>query len=175
MTEFKNPERAFEDAPRMGRPSTITTQENIEAVEWIVMRNQQVSDGRVAEELAIPKTIIHEIMDNQLGMKKVCTRWILKLLTLIQRANRVDCCQELLQQREVNPDNVFNSIVTGDESWIHHYNPPSQLEAKVWKRLGEQTPTRLRQERSAGNKMMIIFWDKRWCSAHRVSATWNHD
>ena len=23
--------------------------------------------------------------------------------------------------------------------------------------------------------MMMIFWDKRWCSAHRVSAMWNHD
>ena len=34
------------------------------------------------------------------------------------------------------------------------------MEAKVWKRLGEQTPARLRQERSAGKIMMIIFWDK---------------
>ena len=55
---------------------------------------------------------------------------------------------------------LFDSIVTGDESWIHHYDPLSQLEAKVWKRPGEQTPTRLRQERSAGKIMMIIFWDK---------------
>ena len=70
------------------------------------------------------------------------------------------CCQELLQQSEVNPDNFFHSTVTSDESWIHHYDPLSQLEAKVWKRLGEQTPARLRQERSAGKIMMIIFWDK---------------
>ena len=34
------------------------------------------------------------------------------------------------------------------------------MEAKVWKRLGEQTPTRLGQERLAGKIMMIIFWDK---------------
>ena len=72
----------------------------------------------------------------------------------------MDCCQELLQQSEVNPDNYFDCIVTGDESWIHHYDPLSQLEAKVWKRLGEQTPTRPGQERSAGKIMMIIFWDK---------------
>ena len=33
VAEFKDPEPVFEDAPRMGRrPSTITTQENIEAV-----------------------------------------------------------------------------------------------------------------------------------------------
>ena len=48
VTEFKNPERSFEDAPRMGHTSTITTQENIEAVERIVMRNRQVSVRRVA-------------------------------------------------------------------------------------------------------------------------------
>ena len=73
MAEFKNPERAFEDTPRMGLPSTITIDENIEAVEPIVMHNRQVSVRRFAYELAIPKTTIYEIMDNQLGMK-VCTR-----------------------------------------------------------------------------------------------------
>ena len=72
----------------------------------------------------------------------------------------MDCCQEFLQQSKVNPAKFFDCIVTGDESWIHHYDPLSQLEAKVWKRLGEQTPTRLRQERSAGKIMVIIFWDK---------------
>ena len=70
------------------------------------------------------------------------------------------CCQELLKQSEVNPVNFFDCIVTGDESWIHHYDPLSELEAKIWKRLGEQTPTRLRQERSSGKMMMMIFWDR---------------
>ena len=40
MAEFKLREHGFQDAPRMSRPSTITTQENIEAVERIVMRNR---------------------------------------------------------------------------------------------------------------------------------------
>ena len=85
LAEFNNPERAFEDAPRMGGPSTITTQENIEALQRIGMRHRQVSVCRLAEELII----IHEMKDNQLTMKRVCTRWILKLLTPIPCANRV--------------------------------------------------------------------------------------
>ena len=157
---FKNPERAFEDSPRMSRPSAITTDENIEAVERIAMRNRQVSVRRVAYRLAIPKTIIQKAMNNHMGMKKVCTRWILKLLTPIQRANRVDCCQELLQQSEVNPAKFFGCIVTSDEFWIHHYDSVSQLEAKIWKRSDEQTLTRLHPERSARKIMMIIFWYK---------------
>ena len=83
--------------------------------------------------------------------------------------------QELLQESKVNPVKLFDCIVIGDESWIHHYDPLSQLEAKVWKRLGKQTPTRLHQERSSGKIMMIVFWDKRWCSAYRVPAMWNYD
>ena len=63
VAEFEDPERGFEDAHRMGRPSNITADENIETVERIVMRNRQVAVRRLAEELAI----IHEIMDNQLA------------------------------------------------------------------------------------------------------------
>ena len=74
MAEFKDPERGFEDALRMGRPSTITADEDIQAVERIVMRDREISIRRLAEELAIPKTTIHEIMNNHMGMKKVCTQ-----------------------------------------------------------------------------------------------------
>ena len=91
MTEFNNPERAFEDAPRMGHTSTITADENIQAVQRIVICDRQVSVCRVAEELPIPKTAIHEIMNNHMDMKKVCTRWVKKLLTPIQRPFRVHC------------------------------------------------------------------------------------
>ena len=156
VAEFKDPEHGFEDAPRMDHPSTITANENFEAVERIVVRDRQISIRHLAEELVI----IHAIMNNHMGMKKVCTRLVPKLFIPIQRANRVDCCQEFLQQSEVNPAKFSDCIVTGDEFWIHHYDPLSHLEAKVYKRLGEQTSTRLRQERSAGKIMMIILLDK---------------
>ena len=91
VAEFKDPERGFEDEPRMGHPSTTTADENIQAVERIVMRDRQISIRRVVEELAIRKTTIHEIVNNHMGMKKVCTWWVKKLLTPIQRANRVHC------------------------------------------------------------------------------------
>ena len=70
VAEFNDPERVFEDAPRMDRPSTITADENIEDVERIVMRDRQISIRRLAEE----SPIIHEIMNNHMGMQRVCTR-----------------------------------------------------------------------------------------------------
>ena len=53
VAKFKDPELGFEDAPRMDHPSTITADENVEVVERIVIRDRQISVGRLAEELAI--------------------------------------------------------------------------------------------------------------------------
>ena len=69
VAEFKDPERGFEDTPRMDHPSTITANESIEAAERIVMGDRQISIRRLTEELAI----IHEITNNHMGMKEVCT------------------------------------------------------------------------------------------------------
>ena len=117
--EFKDPEHGFEDLPRPGRPSIATDEESIKAIERIVMRDRQISFCRVAYELDISSTSVYEMMNSQLDIKKVSTRWVPKLLTPIQRANRVDCCEELLQESEADPADFFYHIVTGDETWMY--------------------------------------------------------
>ena len=48
LAGFKEPERAFEDSPLMDRPSTIATDQNTDALEWMVMRDGQLSVRRIA-------------------------------------------------------------------------------------------------------------------------------
>ena len=71
----------------------------------------------------------------------------------------MDCCQELLQESEVNLDSYYDRIVTNDETWVYYDDLLSQQEAKIWKKASEATPTRLHRARSAEKIMMIIFWD----------------
>ena len=128
--EFKDPQCGFEDAPRRDCPSTTVTDENIQAIERIVMRDRQISVRRVVNQLAISKSSVLEIMNNYLDMSKVCTRWVPKLLIPIQHMNRVECYQELLQEIDANPIKFLDRIVTGDEFWICHHDSLSQQEAK---------------------------------------------
>ena len=58
LTEFKEPECGLEDSLRTGRPSIITIDQNIKAVERIVMRARQISVRRVAYELGVPTTAV---------------------------------------------------------------------------------------------------------------------
>ena len=58
------------------------------------MRDRQISIRRLAEELA---PFQNEMMNNKMGMKKVCTRCRQKFFTPIQRALWSPfSCQELL-------------------------------------------------------------------------------
>ena len=74
LAECKESERAFEDSSQTGRPSSITTDENVEALEQIGMRDRKISVRVLAHELAFPTTTVYEIMSNHLDMKEVSTR-----------------------------------------------------------------------------------------------------
>ena len=133
IAEFKNSTQAVEDAPRNGRTTTPVTDERIRAVEEVMMRviDQFLFVGRIADELSISKISSYEIMSNYLEMKTVSTRWMPKLFTPLQCANRVDCCEELLENYSQDLTGFFGRIVTRDETWMHHYDPLSLQEAKV--------------------------------------------
>ena len=81
---------------------------------------------------------LYEIVSGYLEMKKVCTRWVPKLLTPLQHANRIDCCEELREDCNPDPSECFDRMVTEDETWIQHYDPLDQQEAKTWKKPGEK-------------------------------------
>ena len=108
VAQFMNPTRAFEDAPRSGRLTTVLIDESIRAVEEVVMRDRWISLRHIVVELSISKTLIYQIMSDYLGMKKVCTRWVKKLFTPLQpAANRADCCEELLENCNQDPTGLF--------------------------------------------------------------------
>ena len=85
------------------------------------------------------------LMSNDLGMKKVSTH---KMGT--------EQLSTLSTEREANPNNDFDRMVTGDETCLYYDDLLSQQEADVWKKSDEETETRYRRTRSAEK---IIFWD----------------
>ena len=88
------------------------------------------------------------------------SQWVMKLFTPLQRANRVDCCEELLENCNQDPTGFSCHIVSGNDTWIYQYDPLSQQEAKTWKKEGEKTPSRSRRvTRSTGKIIITIFSD----------------
>jgi len=51
---------------------------------------------------------------------------------------------------QCNPDNVSSRIITGDETWIHHWDPGTKQESMLWKHVSSPPPRKFRTQSSAG-------------------------
>ena len=58
-------------------------------------------------------------------------------------------------------ENKFlNSILTGDEMWVHHAEPKTRAQSKLWKRAGSPPHKKFKLAPSAG-KVVVAFWNSR--------------
>uniref|UniRef100_A0A8D2J316 Mos1 transposase HTH domain-containing protein n=1 Tax=Varanus komodoensis TaxID=61221 RepID=A0A8D2J316_VARKO len=101
-SEFKRGRESTEDDPRSGGLVTATTKENM----------THLSVGTIF-------TVFHD----HLNLSKVCARWVPRMLMVPKKQVRVECCREFLELCGEDPLSTFDRIVTGDETWVHHYDP----------------------------------------------------
>ena len=97
------------DEERTGRPSTSTTDENIDVVKKIVLVNRRITVREVAEDLNI------SIFTNDLGMTRVAAKIVPKLLHFDQKQHRINIAEEILDSVRDNP-NLRQRVTTSDES-----------------------------------------------------------
>ncbi|XP_023248651.1 putative uncharacterized protein FLJ37770 [Copidosoma floridanum] len=103
------------DEERAGRPSTSTTDENIDEVKKIVLVNRRITVREVAEDLNISIGSCHSIFTNDLGMTRVAAKFVPKLLNFDQKQHRINIAQEMLDSVRDDP-NLLQRVITGDES-----------------------------------------------------------
>ncbi|XP_025262232.1 protein GVQW3-like [Camponotus floridanus] len=146
------------DDARPGRPSTSTTDDNVEAVKKIVMENRRIIIREVAEDVGISVGSCHAIFSGVLGMQRVAAKFVPKLLNFDQKQRRVDIAQELLNAVNDDPD-LFKRVITGDESWVYGYDVEIKAQSSQWKRSEEPRPKKARQVRSNVKVLLTVFFD----------------
>jgi len=85
-----------EDEPRVGRPSTSKMDNNVETVR----SDRRLTLRMISSELNLNRFTIHQILTQDLEMRKVCTKMVPKNLTTEQKANPRDVCLDLLDRLE---------------------------------------------------------------------------
>ena len=98
-------------------------------------------------------------MLQQYGLSKVCVKWVPRFLTPIQKSFHVETSSELLSPYNTNPDDVLFRFVTGDQTWIHQWDPTTKQESTQWKNVHFPPPKKFCTQPSAGKVMTAIFWD----------------
>lgn len=157
--EFKDGRMTITKAGGPGVSASAVTEVNINTAAVIVREDRRISIDDLAAALRISHGSAFKILHDHLHMSRVCARWIPRLLTPEQKAVRVETCRELLQRFEDGGDAYVESIVTGDESWLHHFDPEGKQASTQWKTPGSPTPKKAKVVKSAGKVMVITFFD----------------
>ena len=87
--EFKRGRKSLKDDPISGRPSTATTQKNIDCFHQMVMNDRRLTISHLANVISISRKRVENILRNELGMSKVSARMVSRLLTRDQKLTKL--------------------------------------------------------------------------------------
>ncbi|KAK8772566.1 hypothetical protein V5799_024191 [Amblyomma americanum] len=116
---FKDGRTSVESEPCSGRPSTCRNDQVIAEVNDVVMRDHRVTIQEIAEKVGISTFSAHSIITEDLAMKTVAAKFVLKLLTVQQKQLRVELSQDMLDSTNSDLD-FMNTIIT-DESLVYRH------------------------------------------------------
>lgn len=160
VSRFRSNDCTVEDKPRCGRPCTAVTSENEQRLDHLIRWNRRITTREVCLELDIGFNAVETMLGN-LGYRKVCARWVPRNLTQEQKDQRVAMCQDLLEQYETEGESFLDRIITGDETWCHHYSPENRRQSMEWKHADSPTKKKFKTQPSAGKVMCTVFWDRK--------------
>ncbi|UYV69084.1 hypothetical protein LAZ67_6002319 [Cordylochernes scorpioides] len=143
VREFKNSRTDVHDEPRAGRPSD--SYEIIAKVEAAMLEDRRVTVRKLCDLVPdISKTTIDKILREHLGYSKVCAILVPKMLTEDHKRQRVEAAQKFLDCHETDGEELLDSIVTGDETWVHYTTPETKEQSKQWKHTSSPKPLKVR-------------------------------
>jgi len=158
VKHFKDGNTSIQDEPRSGRPRTASTERNKERVDEIIHDDRRVTVDTIARTLGIGHNAVQEMIES-LGYRKVCARWVPRLLTEDHKGQRKAITSELLQRYRHEGDDFLLRIVTGDESWFHHFEPETKRQSMEWHHLHSPSKKKAKTVPSAAKVMGTVFWD----------------
>ena len=82
-------------------------------------------------------------------------------LTDTQKRARVDFCRFLINRYENASNQRRSEVITGDETWLYHFDVETKRSSAEWVPEGGQRPVKARRSRSQGKRMFAIFFDSR--------------
>jgi histone-lysine N-methyltransferase SETMAR len=157
--EFKRGPTSLENDPREGCPKSVPPPEIIGQVHDMVLDDRRMKVREIAETIGISKEHVGYILHEELDMKKLCVRWVPRLLTAYQKRTHVKISEQCLESFNKNKTDFVHRLITMDETWIHHYTPESKQQSKPWTEAGRSAPKKTKAVSSAGTVMASVFWD----------------
>ena len=87
--------------------------------------------------------------------------WVPHLLTDEQKQSRVKLASQVMEKYDKCDPRHLEEIVTGDKTWIYHFQPDSKGKNKVWVSFEGDRPVNARHCKTSNGMLYAIFFDSK--------------
>ncbi|GFW77200.1 histone-lysine N-methyltransferase SETMAR [Trichonephila clavipes] len=116
---FKDGWENVHDEPRSGRPSSVITHDLVNAVDEKIREDRRFTISTSALEFPnVGRTTLHKVVSEKLKFRKLCARWVPRLLTEEHKLKIMAWALDFLDRYHKEGDQFLERIVTGDETWV---------------------------------------------------------
>jgi len=113
VAQFKRGDFSSCDAPRPGRPKTVTTPEIIDQIHELILEDSRISAKSIAEQLGISRERVGSIIHEDMDMGKLSAKWVPKCIKAHQKRQQCQSSEQLLEFFRRDPYD-FPSGAIGD-------------------------------------------------------------
>ena len=121
----------------------------------MVEQDARLSVKDIASCTGILEGSVQTILKKRLELRKVCARWVPHLLTEEEKTQRLKCARELLKTYKGCNSRVISNLLTGDETWVHMFEPQRRADIKQWKRKDKKKKKKKKKKRPCITKRTI--------------------
>jgi len=124
-----------------------------------IFRNKRrLTVREIAGDCGISVGSCDVILTDDLHLKRVCAKFVPRLLTDDQSEQRQTIVRDLFE-RSCEDVQFLKNIVTGDDPWVYRYDPKTKQQSSQWKGPKYPRPKKERQVRSKTKVMLLAFFD----------------
>ena len=125
---------------------TANDQVHHDRIGELIRGNSRIKQKETAVALGISKGSVGHIV-GVLGFRKVCARWVSRMLSDEMKAERFRISWELLEHFEKEGEDFLKKIITGDETWVHHYDLENKRQSMEYCRKESPQPKKLKKNK----------------------------
>ena len=162
VRRFNDGQKSIENDPRVGRLVSVLTEKNVATVKTLIVEDARKYTVQEIEELSgIHSSSVLKILCERLGLHKICVCWVPHLLTDKQKQSWVRLASQVIEKYDKCDPSHLEGIVTGDETWIYHFQPNSKAKNKVWVSSEGDRPVIARCCKTSNRMLYAIFFDSK--------------
>ena len=95
---FNDGRESIENDPREVRPVCVLTEKNVATAKTLIEEDARYTVQEIKELSGIHSSSVLKILRERLGLRKICARWVLHLLTDEQKQSRVRLAVQVIEK-----------------------------------------------------------------------------